>query len=172
MNAQAEKEIYVKDQIDKIPNYNDANMIPIGNSMMHVDRRKIMGENNTPGYASSMLAQIDQNVPIYENAGVNFNALAMVPTIRNLTSQITTQQRVDPEDPDDFAFARQNYINRRKKELQNSTKVSYGPVTQLGNPYGVVSSFSPNITLEEQQRQIYEQEQREIQNRINQGLIR
>ena len=67
---------------------------------------------------------------------------------------------------------RQNYINRRKKELQNSTKVSYGPVTQLGNPYGVVSSFSPNITLEEQQRQIYEQEQREIQNRINQGLIR
>lgn len=112
MNAQAEKEIYVKDQIDKIPNYNDANMIPIGNSMMHVDKRKIMGENNTPGYASSMLAQIDQNVPIYENAGVNFNALAMVPTIRNLTSQITTQQRVDPEDPDSQVFFGTVDINR------------------------------------------------------------
>ena len=112
MNAQAAKEIYVKEQTDKFPNYNDANMIPIGNSMMHVDKRKIMGENNTPGYASSMLAQIDQNVPIYENAGVNFNALAMVPTIRNLTSQITTQQRVDPEDSDSQVFFGTVDINR------------------------------------------------------------
>lgn len=117
MNAQAAKEIYVKDEINRLGlsgDDDDAHMMPIGNSGMFVNTRKITGQKHTPGYASSMLAQIDQNAPVYERAGVNFNALAMVPTIRNLISQITTQQKEDPQDPDSQVYFGTVDINKYK----------------------------------------------------------
>ena len=117
MNAQAVKEIYVKDEINRLGlsgDNDDAHMMPIGNSGMFVNTRKITGQKHTPGYASSMLAQIDQNAPVYERAGVNFDALAMVPTIRNLISQITTQQKEDPQDPDSQVYFGTVDINKYK----------------------------------------------------------
>ena len=66
--------------------------------------------------------------------------------------------------------ARQNYIDRRKREIANSTKVSLGNYnTVLGR---VKSSLSPSQNLVVQQQRAWDEQEEEYQDKLNKGIIR
>ena len=71
--------------------------------------------------------------------------------------------------------AQEEYLKEKRDRadyMRNKESAQYFKIRQMWKKKGTEDSTVADEAFEEQQRQIYEQEQREIQNRINQGLIR
>ena len=115
--------------------------------------------------------------------GVGFDAVGdgVVGKNESFISNDFNTQHLSPN-YDAVSGGNMSYIDRRKNELNNSTKVSYGLGTSLGNnPYGGTSAQYPygggtinnqQYDLDQQQKLIWEQQQKEYQDKVNKGIIR